>query len=178
MKHGEKGYTLIELAIAITIMALASSAAGGAIFQILRDTQRNNDHITAVRQVQNAGYWISRDAQMAETATTDLTLPDFLILSWTEWDDAGDPISHSATYSFEELTDGIGKLKRSHLSSAGVNEQTLIAEYIYYDSNDIDDTSQASYESPVLTVQLTALFEKTLETREYRIKHRVQTFDQ
>jgi len=178
MKHGEKGYTLIELAIAITIMVLVTGAAGAAIFQILRNIERNNDHITAVRQVQNAGYWISRDAQMAETATTDLMLPDFLILSWTEWDDAGDPISHSATYSFEELTDGIGKLKRSHLSSAGANEQTLIAEYIYYDSNDVDDTSKASYESPVLTVQLTALFEKTLETREYRIKHRVQTFDQ
>ena len=178
MKHGEKGYTLIELIIAITIMVLASSAAGAAIFQILRDTERNNDHMTAARQVQNAGYWISRDAQMAETATTDyLALPDFLILSWTEWDDAGDPIYHSATYSFEELTDGIGKLKRSHWSSAGANEQTLVAQYIYYDPDDVDDTSKASYQSPVVTVQLTALFEETLETREYKIKHRGQTFD-
>ena len=178
MKHGEKGYTLIELIIAITIMVLVIGMAGAAIFQILRNIERNNDHITAVRQVQNAGYWISRDAQMAETATTDyLTLPDFLILNWTEWDDAGDPISHSVTYSFEDLTDGIGKLKRSHQSSAGANEQTLIAQHIYYDPNDVDATSKTSYQSPVLTVQLTALFEETLETREYKIKHRVQTLD-
>ncbi len=178
MKHGEKGYTLIELIIAITIMVLVSGAAGAVIFQILRNIERNNDHITAVRQVQNAGYWISRDAQMAQNATTDnLTLPDFLILSWTEWDDAGDPIYHSATYSLEELTDGIGKLKRGHWSSAGANEQTLIAEYIYYNPDDVDVTSKASYESPLLTVQLTALFEEILETREYKIKHRVQTLD-
>ena len=178
MKHSEKGYTLIELLIAITIMVLVSGAAGAVIFQILRNIERNNDHITAVRQVQNAGYWISRDAQMAQNVTTDnLTPPDFLILNWTEWDDAGDPIYHSATYSFEELTDGIGKLKRGHWSSVGANEQTLIAEYIYYDPNDVDDTSKASYESPLLTVQLTALFKEILETREYKIKHRVQTLD-
>ncbi len=178
MKQGENGYTLIELMVAISIMVLAVSAAGVAIYQITSNIGRNNDRITAVQQVHNAGYWISRDAQMAETATTDnLMLPDFLILSWTEWDDAGDPISHSATYSFENLTNGIGKLKRSHQSSAGANEQTLVAEFIYYDPDDVDGTSKASYESPVLTVQLTALFEETLETREYRIKHRVLAFE-
>ncbi len=178
MKYGEKGYTLVELLIAITIMVLVSGSAGAVIFRILRDTERNNNHITAVHQVQNAGFWISRDIQMAENATTDnLTLPDFLILSWTEWDDAGDPIYHSANYSFEGLTNGIGKLKRNHWSSAGANEQTLIAQYIYYNLGNVDDTSKASYQSPVVTVQLTALFEDILETREYRIKHRVLTFE-
>lgn len=173
MKRGEKGFTFIELALAIAIIGLVSAVASAAIFQILKNTERNNDHITAVRQVQNAGYWISRDTQMAQSVTTDnLTPPDFLVLSWTEWDADGDPIYHSARYFFEDLTDSIGKLKRSHWSSAGANEQTLVAEYIYYDSSDVDDTSKASYQSPVLTVQLTALFEKFLETREYKIKHR------
>jgi len=173
MKLGEKGFTYIELVLAIAIMGLVSTAASAAIFQIFGGTERNNDHITAVGQVHNAGYWISRDSQMAQSVTTDnLTLPDFLILSWTEWDAAGDPVYHSTRYFFEDLTDGIGKLKRSHWSSAGANEQTLIAKYIYYDPNDVDDTSKASYQNPVLTVQLTALFEEILETREYKIKHR------
>ena len=172
MKLNEKGFTLIELLIAITIMVLAIGAAGGAIFQIFRGMESNNDHMTAVRQVQNAGYWISRDAQMAQTVTTDgLTLPDFLVVNWTEWDDAGDPIYHSATYFFEDLTDGIGTLMREHWSSAGASEETLIAQYIYYDPG-VDNTSNASYLSPVLTVQLTALFEKTRETKEYQITHR------
>lgn len=178
MKYGEKGYTLVELLIAITIMVLVSGSAGAVIFRILRDTERNNNHITAVLQVQNAGFWISRDAQMAENATTDnLTLPDFLILNWTEWDDAGDPVYHSVRYFFEDLTAGTGKLKRNHWSSAGANEQTLIAQYIYYDPGNVDGTSKASYQSPVVTVQLTALFEDIMETREYRIKNRVLTFE-
>ena len=174
MKPGEKGYTLVELLIAITITVMVTGTAGAAIFQILRNTERNNDHITVVRQVENAGYWISRDAQMAlgVTATGNLTLPDFLSLSWTEWDDDGNPIYHSANYTFEGLTNGIGKLKRNHGSSAGASEQTLVAQYIYYDPDDVDATSNTSYQSPVLTVKLTAVFGDIVETREYNIKRR------
>ena len=173
MRLSEKGYTLVELAIAITIMALVSIAASAAIFQVFNNIEHNNDRLTAVLQVQYAGSWISRDAQMASSVIADnLTMPDFLIIDWNEWDAAGDPIYHSATYFFEDLTDGIGKLVRNHWSSVGASEQTLIAEYIYYDPSYVDDTSKASYDSPVLTVQLTAHFEETRETREYKIKHR------
>jgi len=173
MKLGEKGYTFIELLIAITIMVLVSGVAGAAIFQVLNNTERNNDHITAVRQIQNAGYWISHDTQMAQIVATDnLTLPAFLVMNWTEQDVLDDPIYHSVTYILEDLNDGIGKLKRIHWSSAGINEQTFIAEYIYYDPIDVDKTSTASYQAPVLTVQLTAIFEEALETKEYKIKHR------
>ncbi|MFC1862104.1 type II secretion system protein J [Chloroflexota bacterium] len=173
MKLGERGYTYIELLIAITIMALASTAAGAAIFQVLRNTERNNDHMTAVRQVQNAGYWISRDAQMALSVnvTDNMTPPDFLGLNWTEWDDDGDPIYHSVKYSFEALTDGIGKLKRTY-SIAGASEDTMVAQYIYYDPNDTDNTSDTSYQNSVLTVRLMAVLEEFVETREYRIKRR------
>ena len=172
MKYGEKGFTLLETVIAIALIAVATGSAGAAIFQVFRGTERNNDYITAVRQVHNAGYWISRDTQMAQSVTTE---PDFLTLSWTE-DATGDPIYHSVTYSFEDLTDGIGKLKRSHVSSAGADEETLVAQYIYYDPNDVNDTSKASYEQPVLTVQLTTIFEEARETREYRITHRASLY--
>ncbi len=102
MKLGEKGFTYIELIVALAIIALIGSATATATIQVLRLTGRNNEHMTAVRQVQNAGYWISRDAQMAQSIIVDnLTPPDFLVLNWTEWDDAGDPIYHSVTYFFE-----------------------------------------------------------------------------
>ena len=173
MKQGEKGFTLIELVVAITIMAIVSGAAAMAIFQVCHGTERNNNHMTAVRQVHNAGYWISRDALMAQSMTADnLTTPDFLVLNWTEWDDNNDPIYHSVTYSFEDQTDGIGKLKRSYWSSDGANQHTLIAEYIYCNPSDSQQTSKADYQQPELTVQLTAIFEETRETREYRIIHR------
>jgi len=174
MKLGEKGFTHIELIVALAIIALIGSATATATIQVLRGTERSNDYMTAVRQVQNAGYRISHDAQMAQGITTDnLTLPDFLVLGWTEWDSAGDPTYHSVTYFFEDLTDGIGKLKRSHWSSAGANEQTLVADCIYYNPDDSDNTSsKASYQGPVLNVQLTALSGEMRETKEYRINRR------
>ena len=173
MKQDEKGSTAVQLIVAVAIIALVGSAAAAATFQVLKGTERNGDHMTAARQVQNAGYWISRDAQMAQSVIADnLTPPDFLVLSWTEWDDAGDPTYHSVTYFLEDLADGTGKLKRSYWSSAGANEQTLVAEHIYCYSDDPDRTSEVSYQSPVLTVRLTAFLEETSETREYRIIRR------
>jgi len=173
MNQGEKGFSFIELIISIGIIALISGAAAIATIQVCKGTERNNDYITAVHQVQSAGYWISRDAQMAQGVTTNnLTSPDFLALSWTEWDDNNDPIYHTATYFFKDLTDGIGKLMRRHWSSDGANEQTLIATKIYYAPGDPENTSNVSYQDSVLTVQLSALSEKVMETREYRVRHR------
>ena len=173
MRNGEKGYTLIELIVATTIIVIITGAASIAIFQISKGTEVNNIHLTAVRQVQNAGYWISRDARMAQSIETDnLTPPNFLVFNWREWDADNEEVFHTSTYSFEDLTDGIGKLKRAHWSSAGVNQQTLIAEHIYYAPGDPGDTSQASYQAPVLTLQLTSRVDDAMEMREYRIKHR------
>lgn len=173
MKRNEGGFTYVELLVAITIIVVVSGAAGLAIFQVFKNTERNNDYITVVRQVQNAGYWISRDARTAQNIKTDnLTPPNFLVMNWTEWDEAGNPIYHSATYFFDGLTQGIGKLKRTHWSSAGASEQTLVANYIYYDPGDPAETSQASYQNPALTVQLTARLKENRETREYQIYHR------
>ena len=173
MRKGERGYTLIELAVALSVIVLISGAASIAIFQIMKGTSVNNTHMTAVRQVQNAGYWLSRDARMAQSVETDnLTPPNFIVFNWREWDEDDEEIFHTSTYFFEDLTDGVGKLKRTHWSSAGLNNQTLIADHIYYDPDDTKATSQFSYQTPVLTMQLTSRVENAVETREYRITHR------
>ena len=177
MRQGEKGFTLIEFIVAISIIALIASAAAVTTFQVINGTGRSNSHMTSMRQVQNAGYWISRDARMAESIITDnLSSPNFVILNWAERDYGSDSTYHSVTYFFEDLSDGIGKLKRSHWSSAGANDEMLVAEYIYYDPGDSGNTSNASYQKPVLTLQLVAQFGDAQETREYRVNQR-QTFN-
>ena len=172
MKLGEKGFSYVELIVAIGIATLIAGAAATTTFQVLKGAGRSNNYMAAVRQVQNAGYWIGRDTRMAQNIITEnLTPPDVLVMSWTE-NYTDDPVYHSATYFFEDLTDGIGKLKRSHWSSDGANEEALVAESIYYDPDDPSNTSKASYNSTELTVQLTALFGETRETREYKANHR------
>jgi len=173
MKSNEKGFTFVELLVAMSIIVILSGAASVSIFQVLKGTEHTNDYMAAVCQVQNAGYWISRDAQMAHRITTDnLTPPNFLILTWVERDQAGEVIYHSVTYFFEDLTGGIGKLMRGYWSDAGANEQNLIAEYIYYNPSDPGRTSKVSYQDPLLTLQLTSIVDEVRETREYQVNRR------
>ncbi len=85
----QRGFTLIELLIAVAITALITGVVTTAIFQTFTVNARTSSHMTAVRQVQNAGLWISQDAQMAqEVEPTPTPDPDGfpLTLTWTEWD--------------------------------------------------------------------------------------------
>jgi prepilin-type N-terminal cleavage/methylation domain-containing protein len=64
------GFTLIELLIVAAISAIVLSGIGMFISQLLTNNTRSTNHMTAVRQVQNAGYWINQDAlKMQKTGT-------------------------------------------------------------------------------------------------------------
>lgn len=173
MKQEQKGFTFIEVLIATAVIALITGAATMTIFSILKDTGQANDRMTAVHQVKNAGYWVSRDTLMADSLSAEnLTLPEFLILNWTDWGYDEDSVYHSVTYSIEDISGGIGKLKRTHQDSTGTNEQMLVAEYIYYNQSDPDNTSNVSYQEPLLTLKIASVFGDAQETREYKINRR------
>jgi prepilin-type N-terminal cleavage/methylation domain-containing protein len=86
---GQKGFTLIELAIAMAIGSMIAGAVTMTIFQIVNSSSRTSNHMTVVRQVQSAGYWVSNDARMAQVITPAASPdPDGfpLVLEWTSWD--------------------------------------------------------------------------------------------
>ncbi len=173
MWKDEHGLSTTELMVSILIMSVIALGAMMTIFQVIRVTAQSDSHMTTLQQVQNAGFWISRDAQMADNVSTEnLSGTNFLVLSWTEVDDSDNTTDHSATYFFEELSGGIGTLKRNHSSSAGLNNETLVAQYICYDPDDPVNTSNVSYTSPSLTVKLVAIFADASETREYQVSCR------
>jgi len=172
MRRGEKGFTMVELLVAMVIMVTISGAAGAATFQTLKGTARGTGYMSAVRQVENAGHWISRDAMMAETVQTDsLAWPNFIVINWAERDYVNDDIYHSATYYFQDFSNDKGKLMRRHWSSAGANETVMVAENIYYRADHPNET-KAIYSSPKLTVKLTAIVDNKKETKEYKIMRR------
>lgn len=169
----QKGFTLIELAIAVGIVALIGGGAAITVFHIIPGVERSNSHIVAASQVQDAGYWISYDGQMAESVITELEAPDLLIVTWTERDyEHGNNIYHSVTYSLQDLNGNVGRLKRTHWSSGGANEQMIVADHIYYNPEDNQNTSRAHYQNRVLTLQLTSSLGDTSQTKEYRITRR------
>ena len=173
MREDERGFSTIGIIVAILIMSLIALGAMMTIFQVIRVTAQSESHMITIQQVKNAGFWISRDAQMADNVTTDnLSGTNFLVLSWTEVDDSDNTTDYSVTYFFEELSGDIGKLKRYHSSSAGPNKETLVAQYICYDPADPFNTSNVSYTSPSLTLKLVAIFADVSDTREYQVSCR------
>jgi len=168
MKQGEKGFTNLELIVAIAIIALVGGATTAAIFQVFKSAERNNDHMTAVSQVQNAGYWISRDTLMAQSVTADnLTPPNFLVLNWVE-ESSGD--EYQVVYTLENMPDGeLKKLHRIRSINGGSSNTTLVAQYI--DPN--PEKTKCELANGVLSLTVTAMVSDhspaESETRTYQV---------
>ena len=169
MRKGEKGFTVIELVIVCAIAAVLGSVGAMSVFQTTRSIGASESHLVTIHQLRIASDWIGRDAQTAENVVVDnLEYPNFLVLTWTEQDYTGDDtVYHAVTYFFEGLTEGIGALKRNHSSSAGTDDDLLVAQSLYYDPDDPGSTSSASYQDSVLTVKLCAVLDDSTETRTY-----------
>ena len=174
--RSEKGFTLIEMITVTAILGAIMGVMSMTIGMIPKISEQSNDQAIALRQVQNAGYWISRDTQRAQHVHKDVTAPDFLIFTWTEWDYGGSSnIYHLVTYMLQDMPNGAKKFMRRHQDSEGVDEQILIAEYIYYDpaGDPVNSTKVIDYQSPILTVRITALFgEAEMVSRDYEASRR------
>lgn len=168
MKRSESGFTFLETIIAMCIALLIVGATITVIHQIIQDTQRTNARMTAVFYAETAGYWIGHDVRMADSLNTeDLTPPEFLQLTWTEWGYEDDSIYHTVTYSVVDISGEIGKLKRTHEDSDGTNQETIVAEYIYYNSADPANTTQVTYQDSKLSLKVVTSLAQAEEIKEY-----------
>jgi prepilin-type N-terminal cleavage/methylation domain-containing protein len=179
MKRNEKGFTLIELIVTISIVALIAGGATMSIFQVVKGSERSNNHETAVRQVQNAGYWISHDTQMAQYVDTDDNTgtpeTEVLTLTWVGWewkDHHGNQYIDSYVVRY---TCDSNKLQRHQkittekydssghfVETTELQDSLLVAEHI-------TALSISSVVDGKLTVTVTASLGETEEERTYEI---------
>ena len=116
----QKGFTLVEILIALGITALVAGTLGTAIFQIFDRSARGNDTLKALNDIHNAGRWLYLDGERAETTDlVDATPPvppvNAMSLSWTS-----DGQLHTATYSLSGT-----ELVRNHNGTV-----TTVARYV------------------------------------------------
>jgi prepilin-type N-terminal cleavage/methylation domain-containing protein len=119
MKLSQKGFTLIELLVALSISSAILGVMSAAIITIMKTTQQNDEWNMNVRQMQNAGHWISQDALMAQTVST--TKPGvFLDLEWSDWESNPFHVEYYFDQNnlFRRLNGGTG---------------TLVAQYVVTD---------------------------------------------
>ena len=131
-KHGQKGFTLIELLVAIPIAALVMLATGGVILQVIQ-SGRATSQMTAIRQVQNAGRWISQDGLQSESTCTpsdncsDLAPNSLCRFVWTDPDTV---LLHSVVYRLVPMGSGsLQKLEREETIGVGGAHLTRIVAY-------------------------------------------------
>jgi len=125
-KRNEKGFTLVELLVAIPIIGLLGLATGAVLIQLLH-SDRITHQMVAVREVQAAGDRVSQDGVQAQYVTfgDDMTDEDWsLNLVWTgEWmDESGDYVLRyeNVTYTLVPA-DGLHELQRHEIRQLTVD---------------------------------------------------------
>lgn len=88
----QRGFTFVELLVVLAVTSIIAATVSMVVFQLLAVNARNSAHMTAVKQVENAVHWISRDASMAQAVTPASGAEEYpegtgfpLALTWTDW---------------------------------------------------------------------------------------------
>lgn len=82
----QKGFTLLELLIAIALSALITTGITAGLSQTFTGSARSANHMVAVRQVQEAGYWVSFYGYAAQNTTITGVSGFPLIMTWIDFD--------------------------------------------------------------------------------------------
>jgi prepilin-type N-terminal cleavage/methylation domain-containing protein len=166
LKKGERGFSLVELVIVVALAGLVGAALTATAFQVFTFSTRTSNQMTAIRQVQQAGFWVSPDVMMAQNVTLGGSLGFPLTLTWQEW---GTNTTHTVTYNLTYMSGGLKRLQREHKIGTSLNSTTVVAEYI-------DPTGTSFVQSgTAYNFTVTATVGGQTETRVYEVRPRVGT---
>lgn len=154
LKARQGGFTLVELLIAVAILGAIGGALSMAIVTIMKTTDSTKDQAVILQQVQNAGYWISRDVQMAE----DVSPGGGGALVTVNQADG------EVAYVFDGTT-----LKRQ--PSGG--QETLVAQYIVEEDTSFVDETEAGDALSKYKLTVTACRGEAEVERVYEIAKRI-----
>ena len=161
----QRGFTLVEILVALAITGLIVGGIAVAIIQVFSVNASASNRMTAVRQVQSAGYYISRDAEMAQDVNTDdnpgtIDVIELVSLRWTDWNG----VQYQSDYTIN-VDDR--ELKRSY-TAGGQTTENIIARYIDPDTGNTN--CQMDEDRLVLTITASIEgFKPASETRVYEV---------
>ena len=166
LKTGEKGFTLLELLVGIAIAAFVTAAASMTIITMMRLTPKTNNWAIALRQVQDAGYWISRDVMMSDNITVGTGNPKFLTMIQPQTQLPKKTI----VYQFQDMSGGLKRLMRDDDQTPG--QSIMVAEYISMPDTTATYSTNCT-DNCTLTFTITAISGNVPVTKRYETAQRV-----
>lgn len=116
--------TLLEMMVALAIVAGLTVGLGSITYSVLHHTKNNNAHVTAASNTEQAARSIAEDGQMAQT--TDLIAGAAPVSSVTlNWIDPVNGDSHVVVYSLSG-----NNLQRSDSLNGGAPTVSTVARHV------------------------------------------------
>ena len=149
---GQRGFTLIEMLMAIGAGAILMAAASYAILQVANTNTRNTLYMTAVRNAQSAGYWVSIDTEKANSVNADnnSATTDVLQLAWLDTDNLTE--THSSNFTLEGSTlyrtiDGAGTMVAEHISNASATYDATAQQMAFVVTSEVSSRNITAKET-------------------------------
>ncbi|MBI2847071.1 MAG: hypothetical protein HYX82_04230, partial [Chloroflexi bacterium] len=120
---GQRGATLIELILSLSIAALIIPALASLVWAYIWFPPRQSDEIASFNDVEQAVYWVMRDTNAAESFTAG-TLPEYGYFQWTDYT-SGSAEVYKAIYYYQS-----GELLRDLKKNDVLQNTIAVAEYI------------------------------------------------
>ena len=130
---GSGGFTIVELLVAVGILALTSGLVGSGIFQSLAVQRSWSDNMRATRDLRHTGSWFATDSFNAQTTDLADGAPPSgeVMLTWSDAESA----FHTARYrvtgdSLIRTYDGADTVVARRVTSAAFS---LVADLLILD---------------------------------------------
>ncbi len=140
MRQRQKGFSLLEMLVALGIVAAVIASITLTVTTLLMNSQQPSTQQTLLQQARNAGHHIPRDIQMSSNVTLSSPNGFPLIINIPvdqDW-------NHD--YTVDYLFDG-NTLKRQQFdSSDNLTAETLVAQYVDNDNTIFENIAQGLYE--------------------------------
>lgn len=120
----EKGFTLVELLVALAVGSVILTVAVPSIYQVIYSTARSNNQVVALTDINRAALAIRNDLLMTQTTDLGSVPKSSANLTWTDYTTSfgSSWASHSSSYSLS------GKeLRRTYDGKVGIVGRNVIS---------------------------------------------------
>jgi Tfp pilus assembly protein PilW len=156
----QNGFSQIEIIASLALAGLLTTGVTAFVFHTINVTVNTQNRMQAIMQVENAGYWMSRDIQMSDNFTLGENAGFPMQLAWKDIDQN----EYEVTYSLNQT---------SIIRSLIKNEESPIHNLIAQDINASASLTNLNSIDGLLVLNITSTSEDIDVSRTYKIKPRL-----